>query len=73
MISYAEKAQILVDALPYIKRLNGKTVVIKYGGSALTNPQVKDTIINDIASRDQLYDATRSLAPDVCSVYGWDA
>ena len=32
-----------------------------------------DTIINDIASRDQLYDATRSLAPDVCSVYGWDA
>ena len=49
MISYAEKAQILVDALPYIKRLNGKTIVIKYGGSALTNPQVKDTIINDIA------------------------
>lgn len=49
MIDNMQKAQILVDALPYIKRLNGKTVVIKYGGSALTNPVVKDTIINDIA------------------------
>ena len=36
MTSYAEKAKILVDALPYIKRLNSKTIVIKYGGSALT-------------------------------------
>lgn len=48
-ISNMEKAQVLVDALPYIKRLNGKTIVIKYGGSALTNPIVKDTIINNIA------------------------
>lgn len=49
MNTYAEKAQILVDALPYIKKLNGKIIVIKYGGSALTDPKIKDTIINDIA------------------------
>lgn len=49
MNEYAVKAQILVDALPYITKLNGKTIVIKYGGSALTDPVVKDTIINDIA------------------------
>lgn len=49
MRSYAEKAKILVDALPYIKRLNSKTIVIKYGGSALTDPVIKDTIINNIA------------------------
>ena len=49
MTSYAEKAKILVDALPYIKRLNSKTIVIKYGGSALTDPVIKDTIINNIA------------------------
>ena len=35
MISAAEKAQILADALPYIRRFFGKTVVVKYGGNAL--------------------------------------
>ena len=44
-----EKAQILVSALPYIKRFNGITIVIKYGGSAITDKKVKDTIIQDIA------------------------
>lgn len=43
------KAEILVEALPYIKKFYGKTVVIKYGGSALINPEIKDTLIKDIA------------------------
>ncbi len=49
MQEYIDKAKILIEALPFIKRFYDKTVVIKYGGSALINPEVKDTIIKDIA------------------------
>ncbi len=44
-----EKAKILTEALPYIKEFNGITVVIKYGGSALVNEKIKETLIQDIA------------------------
>lgn len=44
-----EKAKILTEALPYIKKFNGITVVIKYGGSALVNEDIKETLIQDIA------------------------
>ena len=43
-----KKAQILTEALPFIKKFSNKTVVIKYGGSALINPEIKNTIIKDI-------------------------
>ena len=36
-----KKAQILTEALPFIKKFSNKTVVIKYGGSALINPEIK--------------------------------
>jgi acetylglutamate kinase len=49
MQEYIEKANVLMEALPYIKEFNGITVVIKYGGSALINDEIKDTIIADIA------------------------
>ena len=49
MKEYIEKAKILVEALPYIKEFKGITVVIKYGGSALTNQEVKESLIKDIA------------------------
>jgi acetylglutamate kinase len=42
------KAEILVEALPYIKKFYGKTVVIKYGGHAMTDPLLKDKVITDI-------------------------
>ena len=45
---YIAKAQILTEALPFIQKFNNKTVVIKYGGSALVNPEIKETIIKDI-------------------------
>lgn len=48
MQKYIEKAEVLVEALPYIKQFNGKTVVIKYGGSAMTDEKIKKTIIQDI-------------------------
>lgn len=44
-----EKANVLTEALPYIKEFYGATVVIKYGGSALVNEEIKETLIKDIA------------------------
>ena len=41
-------AEILVEALPYIRKLYGKTIVIKYGGHALTDPEIKEKVISDI-------------------------
>jgi len=49
MQEYIEKAKILVEALPYIKEFSGITVVIKYGGSALVDEQIKNTVMQDIA------------------------
>lgn len=43
-----QQAQILLDALPYIKRFRKKTIVIKYGGSAQINPVLKDRFAQDI-------------------------
>ncbi|MGM0431855.1 MAG: acetylglutamate kinase [Spirochaetota bacterium] len=48
MDQYIEKANILIEALPYIKRFYGKTVVVKYGGSAMTDEAIKDKVIEDI-------------------------
>jgi len=41
-------AEVLVEALPYIKKFYGKTVVIKYGGHAMTDEEIKRKIISDI-------------------------
>ena len=49
MREYIEKAKVLVEALPYIKEFNGITVVIKYGGSALINADIKKSIMQDVA------------------------
>lgn len=49
MQEYIDKAKILIEALPFIQRFYDKTVVIKYGGSALINPKIKDTLVKDIA------------------------
>ena len=43
-----QQANILMEALPYIQRLSGKTVVIKYGGNAMNDPKVIETILQDI-------------------------
>ena len=43
-----EKAGILIEALPYIQRLWGKTVVIKYGGHAMINDDLKHSVMEDI-------------------------
>ncbi|MBQ8003105.1 MAG: acetylglutamate kinase [Clostridia bacterium] len=49
MNSHIEKANVLVEALPYMQRLSGKTIVVKYGGNAMINEELKETIVEDIA------------------------
>lgn len=44
----ADRAEVLTAALPYIKRYNGKIVVIKYGGNAMINEQLKEQVMEDI-------------------------
>ena len=44
-----ERAEVLTQALPYIKKYSGKIVVIKYGGNAMVNEQLKQQVMEDIA------------------------
>ncbi len=46
--SAAQKAQTLSEALPYIKRFFDKTIVIKYGGNAMTDPKLQDGFARDV-------------------------
>ncbi len=48
MQEYIDKTKILIEALPYIKTFSGKIVVIKYGGSAMLNEELKKSVIKDI-------------------------
>ena len=47
-ISNAQRAEVLTAALPYIKKYNGRVVVIKYGGNAMVNEQLKQQVMEDI-------------------------
>ena len=47
--SNAQRAQVLTEALPYIKQYNGKIVVVKYGGNAMVNEELKQQVMEDIA------------------------
>src|SRR4030067_1697500 len=48
MVKLIEKADTLIEALPYMKKFYGKTVVIKYGGHAIENEELKDSFAQDI-------------------------
>jgi acetylglutamate kinase len=47
-IATADKAQILAQALPYIRKFHGKTMVIKYGGNAMTEPALQKAFAEDV-------------------------
>ena len=47
-ISNADRARILVHALPYIQKYTGKVLVVKYGGNAMTNEKLKNSVMRDI-------------------------
>ena len=48
MISNADRARILVHALPYIQKYTGKIVVVKYGGNAMIDEKLKNSVMRDI-------------------------
>ncbi|MCR5785607.1 MAG: acetylglutamate kinase [Eubacterium sp.] len=48
MDQYLEKASVLIEALPYIQRFNRKIIVVKYGGSAMTDEGLKKSVIEDV-------------------------
>ena len=46
---WIEKANVLIEALPYIREFSGKTIVVKYGGSAMTDAALKKSVVTDVA------------------------
>jgi len=46
---WLQKANVLIEALPYIQRFHGKTIVVKYGGSAMVDHELKKNVIRDVA------------------------
>ncbi len=48
MISNAQKAEVLIQALPYIQKYNGKITVIKYGGNAMKSDELKKAVMGDV-------------------------
>ena len=49
MENWLQKANVLIEALPYIQRFHGKTIVVKYGGSAMVDHELKKSVIRDVA------------------------
>lgn len=45
---YLDKAEVLIEALPYIRRFNRKIIVVKYGGSAMVDETLKKNVIKDV-------------------------
>lgn len=48
MEKYLEKANVLIEALPYIQKFNRKIIVVKYGGSAMVDEEIKRNVIQDV-------------------------
>ena len=48
MEKYLSKAEVLIEALPYIQRFNRKIIVVKYGGSAMVDETLKRRVIEDV-------------------------
>lgn len=49
MTEVLKKAEVLIEALPYIQRFNRKIIVVKYGGSAMSNEELQKNVIKDVA------------------------
>ncbi|MBD7910284.1 MULTISPECIES: acetylglutamate kinase [Clostridium] len=47
-MNHSDRADILVQSLPYIQQYNGKIIVVKYGGNAMVSEELRETVINDI-------------------------
>ncbi|MBO7297942.1 MAG: acetylglutamate kinase, partial [Clostridia bacterium] len=47
-LTKAQRAEILIQALPYIQKYNDKIIVVKYGGNAMINDELKEAVMGDI-------------------------
>ncbi len=47
-LTHAQRAQVLIEALPYIQKYNNKIIVVKYGGNAMINEELKEAVMGDI-------------------------
>jgi len=47
-VEVSNRAQVLVQAMPYIQKYAGKTIVVKYGGNAMINEELKSAVMSDI-------------------------
>ena len=43
-----KRAKVLIQAMPYIRKFSGETIVVKYGGNAMTNAELKEAVMSDI-------------------------
>ena len=57
-----DRAKVLNEALPYIQKYNGKTVVVKYGGNAMISEELREAVISDVVLL-----ATRAVSSTVCA------
>ena len=48
METLLKKAEVLIEALPYIQKFNRKIIVVKYGGSAMSNEELQRNVIKDV-------------------------
>ncbi len=48
VVEAQQKAEVLIEALPYIQQFNRKIIVVKYGGSAMKSEEIKDSVIKDV-------------------------
>ena len=60
-----QKAAVLIEALPYIQRFNRKIVVVKYGGSAMVDEELKKKVIQDVVLLKLV-----ALSPSLCTEAG---
>ena len=67
-IAPRDKAEILAQALPYIRKFHGKTMVIKYGGNAMTDPALQADFAEDVVLLKLV-----GMNPVVCLLYTSDA
>jgi len=65
--SAQQTASVLTEALPYIQKLNGKTVVIKFGGNAMVDEELQSSFARDIVLLKQL---GVTLAANLLMAYG---
>ena len=61
MQKYLDKAEVLIEALPYIQRFNRKIIVVKYGGSAMVDEELKARVIQDVTTAEISRASNQSL------------